>query len=295
MSDVKTMVFPEMGSGSNAYEAALLANGGGFGGGMNNPFWAIVLLAFLRNWGGLNGDGNGSCQLSHIQDQLNTIQGQNSLMAAITGGTNEIRSLATTLNADVNAVQMAIQNVQNAICNVGGKIDMNAMQVVNAINSGDTALANQIATCCCQTQQNIQKFGYESQIANLQQSQLIQNGFSQIGYANAENTCSIKQNATDNTSRVLTKLDAIEDSRKDREIASLTAALTAANSRAERATELKPIYDALADIKCKQPSTAVVQYPNLVGIPAWQAAQLYGAYGAYGAYGLGANQGGIFG
>lgn len=281
----KTFYFPE--GGNSGLETALLANGGMGGGMWNNPIWAIVFLAALRN-GGIfgNGNGEGNCQLSNIQEQLNSIQGQNSLMSAITGGTNEIRSLATTLNADVNAVQMAIQSVQNAICSLGGKVDMSSMQIVNAINSGDTALANQIATCCCQTQQNIQKFGYESQISNLQQSQLIQNGFAQVGYANAEQTCSIKQNATDNTSRIIAKLDAMEDSRKDREIASLTAALTAANSRAERAAELAPITKALADIQCKQPNTITTAYSPFVAVPNCVAAQ-YGYYNGYGVNGNG--------
>ena len=108
----------------------------------------------------------------------------------------------------------------------------------------------------------------------MQQSQLIQNGFSQVGYTLADQTCAIKQNTTDNTNRVIAKLDAIEDDRKNREISNLTAQLTAANSRAERAAELAPIYKQLNDIACKQPSTTTIPYSPVIGVPsclAWNA------------------------
>ena len=86
--------------------------------------------------------------------------------------------------------------------------------------------------------------------------------------------CAIKQNTTDNTNRVIAKLDAIEDDRKNREISNLTAQLTAANSRAERAAELAPIYKQLNDIACKQPSTTTIPYSPVIGVPsclAWNA------------------------
>ena len=76
-------------------------------------------------------------------------------------------------------------------------------------------------------------------------------------------------------SECIAKLDAIEDSRKDREISSLTAALTAANSRAERAAELAPIYKQLNDIACKQPNTLTIPYSPVTAVPncvAWNAA-----------------------
>ena len=57
----KTYVFPEgNGSSLDPNLVAMMNGGGGFGGnGFNNPFWALVLLAFLRNNFGWGGDGNG--------------------------------------------------------------------------------------------------------------------------------------------------------------------------------------------------------------------------------------------
>lgn len=245
----------------------MMNGGGGFGGnGFNNPFWALVLLAFLRNNFGWGGDSNGgNCSAAFVSSQL----GQ-----AIAGNANALSNLSTHLDCSIGQVQTGIAALQSAIQSVANQTGMSGMQVINAIQSGNTAIANQISQCCCDNKLLTTSQGYENRINNLQQSQLIQNGFNQIGYAAAEQTCAIKQNQTDNTSRVLAKLDAIEDSRKDREISSLTAALAAANSRAERQSELAPIYKALADIQCKQPSTFSVPYQPFTAIPNCVAYQM---------------------
>ena len=264
----KTYVFPEgNGSSLDPNLVAMMNGGGGFGGnGFNNPFWALVLLAFVRNNFGWSGDGNGgNCSAAFVSSQL----GQ-----AIAGNANALSNLSTHLDCSIGQVQTGIAALQSAIQSVANQTGMSGMQVINAIQSGNTAIANQISQCCCDNKLITTSQGYENRISNLQQSQLIQNGFNQIGYAAAEQTCAIKQNQTDNTSRVLAKLDAIEDSRKDREISSLTAALTAANSRAERQSELAPIYKALADIQCKQPSTFSVPYQPFTAIPNCVAYQM---------------------
>lgn len=276
--------------GNNSALPWMAAMNGGMGGAFNNPIWALVFLAFLGRGFGFN-DGNwggNNSQLSQIQDTLNTNQGNTLLMNAIGGNATSIKELASAINCNHNAVTAAINGVQSAICNVGNQVGMSSANVINAINNGNMQLSNTLQSCCCDVKQLVTTQGYENRINNLQQSQLIQNGFSQVGYASAEQTCALKQNGNENTNRIIAKLDAIEDSRKDREINALTAQVASLTARAERQSEIAPIMAAIKDIQCKQPSTATVQYPNLVGVPAWQ---LYG-YGA-GQYGL--NGAGIFG
>lgn len=291
----KTFVFPENGGiGGNSTEGLLLGslmNGGMGGNGMwNNPIWAIVFLAALRNGGifgnnGYDGTGNHGCttsQLSAIQETLNSNHGQTLLMDAIKGNASAVHELATTLNCNQNAVIAAINSVQSSICNLGNSVGMNSMQIVNAINAGNASLANQLSKCCCDVKEVVNNQGFENRLNNERQSQLIQNGFAQVGYASAEQTCSIKQAIADQTLSVLSKIDAQESARKDRQINDLTAALTAANSRAERQAELAPIYKALSDIQCKQPNTVTVPYQPGVLVPncvAWQAAYGLNGYG----------------
>ena len=258
MTDSKTYVFtPEGGSGMDATTAALLSNGGGFGGGMwNNPIWAIVFLAALRN-GGIFGN-NGNCgDAAFVSSQL----GQ-----AIAGNANALSNLSTHLDCSIGQVQAGIAAVQSAIQNVANQTGMSGMQVINAINSGNAALANQLQSCCCDIKT------------------AIATGFGNLRYENAAQTCEVKQSIANQTASVIAKLDAMEDSRKDREISNLTAALTAANSRAERQAELAPIYKALSDIQCKQPKTETVYAPSVVPIPNCVAYQM-GLYGGF-PYGL---------
>ena len=58
----------------------------------------------------------------------------------------------------------------------------------------------------------------------------------------------------------LLKLDDIEDSRKDRELAEKDRIIATLTARSERQAELAPIYKQLSDIACKQPPTVNIPY-----------------------------------
>ena len=282
--------------GMNAMLPAMMMGGGfgGFGGGYNSPLWAIIILAFLRN-GGLWGDNNGnnSCathQLAEIQNTLNTNQGNQLIMSAIQGNATSIKELASLIGCNQNALTTAINGVQSAICNVGNQLGMSTSQIVNSINTGNMSIANQISQCCCDVKTETLKMGYDSQINNLNQTNMIAKGFGDVTNATQMQTNALAANQDSNTRAVLAKLDAIEDSRKDREIAALTAEKASLLARAERQAELAPITKALEDIQCRQVSTITVPNPSAVAVPTCLA---YGA-GLYGAGQFGYN-GGIFG
>ena len=309
----KTLVFDSNAGncGCSPLEAAALSNGGfgganamlpammmgcngGFGGGYNSPLWAIIILAFLRN-GGLWGDNNGnhSCtanQLAEIQNTLSTNQGNQLIMSAIQGNATSIKELASLIGCNQNALTTAINGIQSAICNVGNQLGMSTSQIVNSINTGNMSIANQISQCCCDVKTETLKMGYDSQINNLNQTNMIAKGFGDVTNATQMQTNALAANQDSNTRAVLAKLDAIEDSRKDREIAALTAEKASLLARAERQAELAPITKALEDIQCRQVSTITVPNPSAVAVPTCLA---YGA-GLYGAGQFGYN-GGIFG
>ena len=157
-------------------------------------------------------------------------------------------------------------------------------------------LTQQIAQCCCDNKLLVTNMGYESQIRDMQNTAQLTNkldninnnvvhSFSTTAYETAQQTRALQNGTRDQTQTLLNKLDSIEDSRKDRQIADLTAQLTAANSRAERAAELAPINKALSDIQCKQPNTVTVPYQPFVTVPNCVAYQ--GLYG----FGYGNNPG----
>ena len=276
---------------------ALCNRGGAFGnGGLSDIIALVVILAIFGGngfGGGLFGNRGGGCV---VPNMINNDSNTQLLMQMLQRNGVDIQSLASMTNTSADAITAAINAVSREICNQGTATGQSFNQVLTAIMQGGNALQTQLANCCCTLRDAITNQGYQSQLGQkgiingmlngFNQTQVgMERGFSQIGYAAQDQTCQLKQNGNDNTNRILAKLDAIEDSRKDREIAALNAQLATVNARAERAAEKADTDKRIDAIACKMPSTATVNYPNLVGIPAYQ---LYGA----GQFGL---NGGIFG
>lgn len=291
MSDAKVIMFPEagnVGGNNNGFDPNLLlalTQNGGLNGG--NCIWALFLL-ILFGWRG-NGFGNNNYEgTGFLSNQINNTAGRDLLMQAINNNGTNLSALASTLNCDVNTIKTAINTLQNSICQVGNNLGMSIADVKNSITMGNMNIAQQIAQCCCDNKLLVQGMGYEGQLRDQVNTNNIVNtighvndsvnhGFSRVSYETSQQTCSIQNGLRDQTQTILNKLDALEDSRKDREIAELTAKLTAANSRAERQAELTPIYQKLNDIGCKQPNTVTVPYQPFVTVPncvAWN-----GVYG----------------
>ena len=171
------------------------------GGGM---WWIWVIIMFWL-WGG-NGNGmfgrNGA-GLDGIPNQLNNDYGREVLLQAINGNGTAISQLASTLNCDVNTLQTAIGQVQSSIQSVGSQVGMTGQQIINAVQSGNCQLGNQIAQCCCSITDAITRANYENQISNLNQTNTlkdsinfvnssVERGFAASDYATANQTCELK-------------------------------------------------------------------------------------------------------
>ena len=295
MSDSKVFMIPDAVSGhtNTALDPNLLItqimNNGGFG---NNGNWIWIIFLFLLF--GRNGFGNYGDNVlgtGYLSNQINNTSGRDLLMQAINGNGTALQNLSNMLNSDINSIKCAINGVQSSICQVGNQIGMSAADVKNAITTGNMQIAQQLAQCCCDNKILVQGMGYEGQIRDMQNTFAITgridqlaNGitqqFSTSTYQTAQQTCNLQNSLKDQTQTILNKLDSIEDDRKNRQIADLTAQLTAANSRAERAAELAPITKALSDIQCKQPNTVTVPYQPFAAVPncvMWNSG-LYGNY-----------------
>ncbi len=158
-------------NGINAAEMMAAMNGGcGANQWMNNPFiYLVFLMMFGRN--GLWGNNGNGVQDAEIQGQIQSLRTQMSdnhnsdlLMSAIKGNGDALNTLAANLNCDFNQLQSAVCNVQSAIQQVSGAVGYSAEKVINAANLGDLNIVQQLKDCCCTTQQNIVKMGYESQL-----------------------------------------------------------------------------------------------------------------------------------
>ena len=223
--------------GIDTSAAALLANNlnnpmtamammnGGMGNAMwNNPFVYIILLALFGNNGfwGNNGQCGNNSQIQALAAQMSDNQNSNLLIDGIKGNAQAVSALAANLNCDFNTLNTAICNVQSAIQNVAAQTGFSAERVINAINTGDCGIITAVKDCCCNTQQSILKMGYEQQLATCNQTNTltnemtqgfsglnfaISNGFSQLGYANAQQTCDLLNAGNNNTQRIIDTLN----------------------------------------------------------------------------------------
>lgn len=240
MADTIEKVYCTGDGGNDNLAAALLARGrdndpatmlaamnGGMGGGWNNPFAYMMMLGMFRfMYGdGWNGGQNGNVQRAEIQSQIDSLRNQMSdnhnsdlLMGAIQGNNQDLKTLAANLNCDFNALQSSVCSIQAAIQDVGGKVGFSAERVINAANLGNLNIIQQLKDCCCTTQQNINRMGYENQlgqkdIINAMQQGFcytntgLERGFSNIGNLIQSVVCDLKTSGKENTQRIVDVLN----------------------------------------------------------------------------------------
>lgn len=199
---------------------------GGMGQWANNPFAYMMMLGMFRfMYGdGWNNSGN-KVQDAEIQAKLNALSNQMSdnhntdlMMSAINGNGADLKTLASNLNCDFNALQSSICGIQAALQQVGGQVGYSAEKVINAINLGDLNIIQQFKDCCCQTQQNIIRMGYENQlgqkdIINQMQrgfdfnNRSVERGFSSLGFQMQQDKCDIVRSGQNNTQRIIDTLN----------------------------------------------------------------------------------------
>lgn len=293
MSDTKVYQFGETGGSLNsllpflqqkgidpAYLAGLVNNnGGGFFG--NNAWEGIIALIVVAAIFG-NGNGNGL-----FGGGNNNSAEREMLMSAIQRNGVDLSQLAQTLNCSNDRVRDAIGAVSTQICNFAGQNGLSFQQVINSILTSQNAISAQLAECCCKTQNAILESNYLTERGFCNTNQILSRGFSDIGYATQGQTCELKQTANANTAAIIAKLDAIEDSRKDRELAEKDRVIATLTARSERQAELQPIYSALQEIQCNQPPVKKIACPEQYVPLNTSVNATYGLVPTYCGYGFG--------
>lgn len=150
----------------------------GMGGG-GDLFVLILLLLLLGggNGGGLLGGGNGNAAgVAAANQNFDT----NVLLRAVDGNAADIRALSQQLNCDFNSLKECCCTVKNGIDSLAGEVRSTSKDVINAIQAGNCQLSRQLADCCCSIEKQI-----------LQQTNTINNGFSQVGFQQSQDKCDI--------------------------------------------------------------------------------------------------------
>lgn len=230
--------------------AMMAAMNGGMGNQWNNPFIYLVWMMFAQRMWGNDWNNGQNTQNAELQNQIQSLRSQiadnqnsNMIMDAIKGNGTALSQLASNLNCDFNALNGAICDVRQGIAVLAGKSDSNAERVINSVVNGNLQMTMALKDCCCQTQQNIIKMGYENQLGqkDIQYSTQkgfcdltsamqrgfdytntgIERGFSNVAYETQRQTCDIINAGNANTQRIIDTLNGHWSDEQARQISDL--------------------------------------------------------------------------
>jgi len=291
MADEKTIIMPDNQNGwgnvpavwalNNGYGYGGFGNGffggSGFGAGILGGILGGLIPGLFGGWGngfGWGNNGNGGAAAASLGAQATANANSEMIMNAINGTDADVRLLATTLNSDVDSIRLAINTVQGAIQQVGSNVGLTGQQVINAIQQGDANLAAKLCECCCAQRQLTIEQGYQNQLATLNQTNTLMSGIADLKATMIDQFCAAEKR--DMQDKINTQSDIITQLRNEADNARQTAQFGAM---------LAPIAKEVNDIQCKLPSTATVQYPNLVAFST--TPNIGGFYGGFNGYGYG--------
>lgn len=306
--ETKTYVFGNEGATVPAWMAM---NNGGFGGFNGNTIGDLIGLAIVASifgWNGGNGfggwGGNGNGAAGFLSNQINNDEGRQLIMQAITSNGEQSRqaisTLSTMLGQDFNLVNTSIQGIQSVLNNMAIQNATTPLQIINAIQQGDSNLSAQFQNCCCENRLAIcqQTNALQTSIAGVNENISATRAAQQL--ADCQQTYALTETMNRNYQLLDNKIDALESSRKDREITALTAQVAKLESQnftagivQQAVAPLNAAINGIArevdDIKCALPSTVSVQYPNLIAMNA--TPYVSGGFYGNGFYGNGWNNG----
>ena len=181
------------------------------------------------------------------------------------------------------------------------EVDFDITKIVNAVTSGDANIANQLASCCCDVKELVTNMGYQSQLGQKDLTNTIINGFSQVGYAQRDQTCTLENAIKGLSTQMANHFAALETRALQDKLQASRDENTAlkgqisnehqtaifgqqiAQATAPIAAGLNALSKEVDDIKCKLPETVNVPNPPGVLIPNCVAfnAALYGLGGGF--------------
>lgn len=268
---------------------ALMNGGNGFGG--QNGIWGVIYLAIVASIFGWNNGGG-------FFGGRNAANGTPELVTSLLNrNETAIGQLAQSLNCST-------QQIQNSLCNIENSIGLSGNQIINAIQSGNSGVMNQLSTCCCNILQAVERQGAATQLQNCQNMNTLTREMN-------DNTRDLQAATQAQTQAILAKLDAAEtrvlqdklDAERQKS-ATLAAQLNnehqtqaimanVAQQNAPIVAALQALQSDVDGIKCKLPNTVSVPYPQLqVFNPEVARAAAFGAAaGGYAGCGYGYNTG----
>ena len=202
----------------------------------NGAWWIVILLIF--GWGGFGGNGWGGNGAGNGYTDAAIQRGfdNQAVLSKLDGINNGICSLGYDQLAQMNGINTNILQTGFGIQQAINADTVSGMQNTNAIQSTLTNMAAQNASCCCETQRQIER------------------GFADTNYNIATQACETRQAIADSTRQVIDFLtqdkiatltaennDLRRAASQDRQNALLTTAITTQTSQILDAVRPTPV------------------------------------------------------
>ena len=264
-----------MGSGldfATFMNSALRNNGDDMWGGNNGLLWIFLLI--LLGGGGWN-FGNRAGNLTNdaavtgaidaaIQKARADGLGEQAIMDAIRGNQIAIQTLATTFNTDIGNVQQALCALNGGIDKLSGQIGLSGQQVINAIQTGNMSLTQQLMSCCCDIKSLVLEQENNVRMATMEQTNTLSDRM-RTGFAET------RQLIDTQTAQMVAGFQSIKDMFTQNKIDTLQATVNQlqnnANNSAQTAylqnyinSQLAPIQNTVNTITNKIPGNPVPAY-----------------------------------
>lgn len=221
----------------------------GDGNGIGDIIALVIIAALFGNNNGngiFGGGGNNNAE-------------REMLMSSIQRNGTDLSQLAQSLNCSIGQIDNAIGQVASQICALTGQVGMSSQQIINSVQFGNSTLANQIASCCCDLKQLVSESNYLTERGFCNTNQILAKGFSDVGYETQRQTCDIEKAIAASTAQIMEgqraaelremqdKMDALREKNAQQAVI-----LNNAQQTSQFAAMLAPIQADLAELKCNQ-------------------------------------------
>ncbi len=286
MSDTKTYIFPEGGTGGSSSGlmavlpallqrqgldpniAAMLCNRGGGNSWGNDLIGLIVILVLFggfSGFGGLGGFGGrfmpgmgGGVMPTQLSNDANTAV----IMQAVQRNGMDIQTLATALNTSGDNIIAAIHALSQQMCNVASQTGQSFNQVLTQVMQGNNSIQAQICSCCCDLKSIIANLGTSVERGFAGVNTTVERATSSLANETFKQTCSIEKTIADSTEKIVAGQRAAEMREMSREMAAkddkITALTTqlgfehqAQNTANVVAQAVAPVNAAVADVSAR--------------------------------------------
>lgn len=261
-------ILPWMLASQNGWGNNGFLGGGGFGAGILGGLFGGLLFGGLGNggWFGGNGGNGGNANAAALAAQATANASTELIMQAINGTDANVRALAAATNSDFNALRDNVCAVRSAIDQVASQVGMTALQVQNAVLSGDASIASQLCQCCCEMKQLVTSQGYENQLATLNQTNQLGAAISGSGQRTVDAIADLK------TTMVKEFCDARERDMQatiNQQADTITQLRNSASNNVQTAlfqNGFNVLSQKIAELAAKTPNTIPVQWPQITAV-----------------------------